>query len=107
MQATTPEDNSLFFQRKRRDASGRTPTRNVLRSRQMLHQVSHRGSSAGRAESLKFIQGKWHLSPDKQVYSTSAFNAVYMYMYTAASMWTVMYMYMYMCMYACTCTYSS
>ena len=28
------------------------------RSRQMLYQLSHRGSSAGRAESLKFIQGK-------------------------------------------------
>ena len=35
MQATTPEDNSSFFQRKRRAASGGTRTRDLLRSRQM------------------------------------------------------------------------
>ena len=62
MLAMTPEDNSFFSQRKRRAASGGTQTRDVLRSRQMLYQLSHRSSSAGRAESLKFIQGKWRLS---------------------------------------------
>ena len=45
MQATTPEDNS-FFQRKRRAASGGTRTRDLLRSRQMLYQLSHRGMQA-------------------------------------------------------------
>ena len=29
-------------------------------------QLSHRGSSAGQAESLKFMQGKGRLSPDGQ-----------------------------------------
>ena len=76
MQATAPEDNSFFFQRKRRAASGGTRTRDVLRSRQMLYQLSHQSSSAGRAESLKFIQGKWRLTPDKQGYSTCSFTFV-------------------------------
>ena len=54
---------SFFFpKRKRRAASGGTRTHDVLRSRQMLYQLSHRGSLAGRAESLKFIQGKWCLT---------------------------------------------
>ena len=66
----------LFFsKRKRRAASGGTRTRGVLCSRQTLYQLSHRGSSAGQAESLKFIQGKWRLSPDKQGYSTSALRS--------------------------------
>ena len=38
----------------------------VLRARQTLYQLSHRGSSAGQAESLKFMQGKERLSPDGQ-----------------------------------------
>ena len=42
----------------RRAASGGTRTRDVLHSRQTLYQLSHRGSSAGQAEYLKFIQGK-------------------------------------------------
>ena len=58
MQATTPEDNSLFFRGKRRAASGGTRTHDPLRSRQMLYQLSHRGSSAGQTESLRFIKGK-------------------------------------------------
>ena len=38
MQATTPEDNSFFFpKRKRRAASGGTRTRDVLRSRHHVH----------------------------------------------------------------------
>ena len=69
IQATMPKDNSSF---PRRAALGGTWTCNVLRSRQTLYQLSHRGSSAGQAESLKFVQGKWRLSPDKQGYSTSA-----------------------------------
>ena len=50
--ATMPEDNSLFLKRKRRAASGGTRTRDVLRTRQTLCQLSHRGRSAGQAESL-------------------------------------------------------
>ena len=51
--ATTPEDNSLFLKRKRRAASGRTQTRNILHTRQTLYQLNHRGSSAGQAESVR------------------------------------------------------
>ena len=50
--ATTPEDNSFFLKRKRRAASCGTRTRDVLHTRQTLYQLSHRGSSAGQAESL-------------------------------------------------------
>ncbi len=49
----------LFFPKgKRRAASGGTRTRDVLCSRQTLYQPQ-----LGRAN-LKFIQGKWRLSPD-------------------------------------------
>ena len=44
----------------------RIRTRDILRARQTLYQLSHRGSSAGQAESLKFMQGKGRLSPDGQ-----------------------------------------
>ena len=67
-----PKTTLFFSERKRRAALSRIPTRNVLCSRQTLYQLSLQGSSAGRAESLKFIQGKWRLSPDKQGYFTSA-----------------------------------
>ena len=70
----------FFLKRKRRAASGGTRTRDVLHSGQMLYQLSHQGSSAGWAESLKLIQGKWRLTPDKQGYSTSA-----LYMHTACT----------------------
>ena len=46
IKATTPEDNSFFLKRKRRAASGGTRTRDVLRARQTLYQLSYRGSSA-------------------------------------------------------------
>ena len=52
---TTPED--LFFQRKRA-ASDRTQTHNMLHTMQMLYQLSHRGSPTGQAESLTFMQGQ-------------------------------------------------
>ena len=67
--ATTPEDNSFFPKRKRRAASGRIQTHDVLRTRQTLYQLSHQGSSAGHAESLNVMQGKMCLLPDKQGYS--------------------------------------
>ena len=75
--ATTPEDNSLFLKRKRRAALGGTQTRNVLHTRQTLYQLSHRGSSAGQAESLNVMQRQSRLSPDKQVNSISV---LYMFM---------------------------
>ena len=62
--ATMPADHSFFLKRKRRAASGGIQTRNTLRTRQTLYQLSHRGSSAGQAESSKFAQGKGRLSPD-------------------------------------------
>ena len=43
----------LFPREKRRVASGGIRTRDVLRTRQTLYQLSHRSSSAGQAESLK------------------------------------------------------
>ena len=72
MQATTPEDNS-FFPREKEELprAGLEPAAFCILGRP-LYQLSHQGSSAGQAESLKFVQGKWRLSPDKQGYSTSA-----------------------------------
>ena len=68
----TPEDNSLFL---KRAASGGIQTHDVLRARQTLYQLSHRGSSAGQAKSLKFMQGKGCLSPDGQGNSNSVMCA--------------------------------
>ena len=77
----------LFFsKRKRTAASGGIRTHDILRSRQTLYQLSHQGSSAGQAKSLKFVQGKWHLSPDKQGYSTSALRSR-PYTYSTLSYW--------------------
>ena len=57
----------LFFpKRKRKASSGGTRTRDILCTRQTLYQLSHRGSSAGEAESLNVIQGQRRLFPDKQ-----------------------------------------
>ena len=72
MQATTPEDNS-FFPREKEELprAGLEPATFCILGR-LLYQLSHQGSSAQQAESLKFVQGKWCLSPDKQSYSTSA-----------------------------------
>ena len=64
MQATTPEDNSSFFREKEQlPQAGLEPATFCFPGRP-LYQLSHRGSSAGQAESLKFVQGKWRLSPD-------------------------------------------
>ena len=72
MQATTPEDNS-FFPREKEELpqAGLEPVTFCILGRP-LYQLNHQGSSPGQAESLKFVQGKWRLSPDKQGYSTSA-----------------------------------
>ena len=50
---TLKNNSSSLPKRKRRAASGGIQTRDVLRARQMLYQLSHRGSSAGQAESLQ------------------------------------------------------
>ena len=60
--ATTPE-NCYFCQEEKEAASGGTRTRNILHAVQMLYQLSHRGSSAGQAESLKVMQVQRYLSP--------------------------------------------
>ena len=57
--ATMPKYNSLKWA-----ASSGIQARDVLRARQTLYQLSHRGSSAGQAESL--IQAKGVFSPDGQ-----------------------------------------
>ena len=71
MQATTPEDNSFFLREKEElPRAGLEPATFCFPGRP-LYQLSHRGGgSAGQAKSLKFVQGKWRLSPDKQGYST-------------------------------------
>ena len=63
--ATTcvPEDNSFFSEEKKKSG---IPTRDVLRTRLTLYQLSHRGNSVGQAESLNVIQGQSRLFPDKQ-----------------------------------------
>ena len=71
--ATTPKDKSFFFKRKGRAASGGIRTHNILHTRQTLYQLSHRGSSAGQAESL---QGKGRLSPDGQGNSISVVSTL-------------------------------
>ena len=71
----------FFLKRKRRAASGRIRTHNILRTKQMLYQLSHQGSSAGQVEFLKFMQGKGRLSPDGQGNSNSV---MYLYMYSTA-----------------------
>ena len=73
--ATTPKDNSSFFpKRKRRATSGGIQTCNILRARQTLYQLSHRGSSAGQAEPLNVIQGQRCLFPDKQGICCNSFQ---------------------------------
>ena len=47
----------FFFQRKKCCLSG-TRTHDILHTMQMLYQLSHQGSSAGQAESLRFMQGQ-------------------------------------------------
>ena len=59
--ATTPEDNLCFLKRKRRAASGGVRTCDILRTRQMLYQLSHRGNSTGQVESLNVMQGQRHV----------------------------------------------
>ena len=57
----------LFFpEEKKKSCSGGIRTRDILRARQTLYQLSHQGSSAGQAESLIAIQGQRRLFPDKQ-----------------------------------------
>ena len=80
-----PEDNSLFLKRKRA-ASGGTRTCDVLHTRQMLYQLSHRGSSAGQAESLILCKGK---------VVSSLINRVTLSQYCACVCKLYMYMYMY------------
>ena len=62
-----PKDNSFFP----REKMSWIRTCNILHTMQMLYQLSHQGSSAGQAKSLKFLQGKGHLSPDGQGNSNS------------------------------------
>ena len=62
-----PEDNSFFLKRKNElPQVGFKPATFCVLAGQTLYQQSHRGSSAGQAESLKFMQGKGRLSPDGQ-----------------------------------------
>ena len=57
---------------------GQDSTRDVLRARQTLYQLSHRGSSAGQAKSLKFMQGK-AVSPLMDRVTNLSIKDVYMY----------------------------
>ena len=79
---TTPFFSIL---RKRRAASGRTRTHDVLHTRQTLYQLSHQGSSAGQAESLNVMQRQSHLSPDNRLtlsqYSMYIYPSILLYMY--------------------------
>ena len=91
--ATTPEDNSFFPKRKRRAASGGTPTRDVLHTRQTLYQLSHRGSSARQAESLNVMQRQSRLSLINRVtlsqymYMYMVVHTLYMYLVHAPLTW--------------------
>ena len=82
-----PEDNSLFLKRKRRAASGRTRTHDVLHTRQTFYQLSHRGSSAGQAESLNVMQRQSHLFPDKQGNSISVLYSIHVHAYYLHVKW--------------------
>ena len=84
---TTP----FFLKKKIRAASGGTRTRDILHTRQTLYQLSHRGSSAGQAESLSVMQRQSRLFPYKQVYSISVHVHVHacghVHMSTHTNMW--------------------
>ena len=73
---------TLFFQEKKKSW---IRTRDVLHARQMLYQLSHRGSSAGQAESLNVMQGQMRLFPDKHMYLCIIpglqYKGLYTYMY--------------------------
>ena len=56
----TPFSTPLFLKRKRTASGGI----GILHTRQTLYQLSHRGSSAGQAESLNVTQGQRRLFPD-------------------------------------------
>ena len=68
---------TLFFQEKKKSW---IRTRDVLHARQMLYHLSHRGSSAGQAESLNVMRG-----PDKHMYLCIIpglqYKGLYTYMY--------------------------
>ena len=68
-QSNYAKDNS-FSQEKKGAASGMIQTYDILRTRQVLYQLSH--CSAGQAKSLKVMQSKGRLSLDKQGTSVSA-----------------------------------
>ena len=67
----TMSENRSFFSREKLAASGGTQTHDILLTMQMLYQLSHRGSSAGQAESLNVMQGQRHLLPVTQGNSNS------------------------------------
>ena len=82
----------LFFLKRKRRAGIRT--RNILRTRQTLYQLSHRGSSAGQAKSLNIMQGQMRLFPDKQGYSISVYTYMYMYIHV--------HVHVHVCVHTCT-----
>ena len=93
---------TLFFPREKEELprAGLEPATFCVLGR-LLYQLSHRGSSAGQAESLKFVQGKWRLSPDKQGYVH-----VHVCVQTACIPCTVR-IYMYVCMSLVLCEENS
>ena len=66
----------LFNFQKKMSCLGRDSSRNTLHTVQMLYQLSHRGSSAGQAESLKVMQVQRCLSPDGHGNSNSVLSGV-------------------------------
>ena len=58
-----------LFPEKIRATSGRTPTCDIQHTVQMFYQLSHLGSSAGQAESLRFIQVQRRLFSVRHGYS--------------------------------------
>ena len=65
---TAPEDSYLFTWKKNA-ASGGIQTCDILRTRQILYQLSYWGSTGGQAKSWNVMQMQGHLFLVKQDYS--------------------------------------
>ena len=74
---TTP----FFPKRKRRAVPGAIRTRDILRVRQTLYQLSHRGSSAGQAELYTRQRASLLMNSISVVRSMCGSMYVYVYMY--------------------------
>ena len=82
-QGNKPEtaESPLFYFHRKKDCSGGIQTHSLLLSRQLLYQLSHRGSPAGWVQITQVMQAKRLISPDKQGKHASKHVFCYFYHY--------------------------